>query len=202
MKSIGQDIFRRLQRGHFSKLTFIAHLSTQKPSWAHLSLEWTQEHSGAIMSTHDYSVIAPWVLMSGHRVMLMRALECSWRHGSWQLTASYGCSWVLISSYNCSWVLISSYNCSWVLISSYNCSWVLISSYNSSWVLMTRQHSWFFYTLFSYSRSNPPRKYRWSIGLVNICIHPVNTVYSCHPGNIWIWMPEASSLGGFWPKLW
>ena len=107
----------------------------------------SQNHSGALKSTHEHS----WVLMSTHVSLwahmstvnygtkALCVVLVSWRYAhecSLKLRSAVGamrpCSWVLMVAYECSWMLISTHECGamapWALMITNEGPWPFLST--------------------------------------------------------------------------
>ena len=89
----------------------------------------SHEHSCVLMSTHKYSAMAKWVLMSAderlrpHAAMLLTAFELSWvLIAPWP--QAHECSWTLMKAHWQSGTLMVALGCLLVPMSANGCSWV------------------------------------------------------------------------------
>ena len=105
-----------------------AFMNSHECPWA---LMCAPEHSCALKSTHNYDVMAQWVLMS--------ADECPWPHGA-MFIAAFELSLVFIAQWpqdhECSWTLMSTHWQSGTLMIALGCLLVPMSANGCSWVPM------------------------------------------------------------------
>ena len=111
------------KRQSFLKLTFCIYYWIKQIS--------TQDHSGAIMRTHEHL----WALRSTHEE------SCVWGNGSWLPMIAHGamssCSWFLMSLYEGCWC----HGTGTMLMSIDGCSWVLMNAHEHPWALRSLAQS-------------------------------------------------------------